>query len=262
MTDLLLVVNVGNTQIKLGAFRGDALLGTVRLATRRDRTADEYGLLIADLLRHRGIDPAEIAAIALCSVVPPLMVTLEEAFRDQFGLRPFVITPETRTGLRLRYDNPSGIGADRLADAVAAYRLYGGPVITVDLGTATTLNAVTEDGVFLGGAIAPGVGISTEALFARAAKLPRIDLAPPNGSVIGKTTVQSMQVGIVYGYAGGVDALVERFRAEMGAPGATVVATGGFAPLISRASHTIQHVDPDLTLNGCKLVWEMQRADV
>lgn len=260
MPEILLVVNVGNTNIKLGAFHGEQLLGTVRLATRRERTADEYGLLIGDLLKRRGIDPGKVAAIALCSVVPPLMVTLEETLQEQFRLRPFVITPETPVGLRLRYDNPSLIGADRIVDSVAAYRLYGGPVITVDLGTATTLNAITGAGLFLGGAISPGVGISTESLFARAAKLPRIDLVPPNGSVIGKNTVQSMQIGIMYGYAGGVDALVERFRAEMGAPAATVVATGGFAPLISRASRTIERVDPDLALQGCRLIWEMQRG--
>lgn len=257
---MLLVVDVGNTHITLGAYRDSELACIVRMATRRDRTADEYALLVRDLLRARGVSAARVKAVAICSVVPPLMGTLEEAFRAHMGLVPFVINGDTPTGLRTRYDDPRTIGADRIVDAVAAWRMYGAPVITVDLGTASTLNAVSAGGVFLGGAIAPGIGTATEALFRAAAKLPRIDLVKPKGGVIGKNTVASMQAGILYGYAGGIDALVERMRAEMGEPDARVVATGGFAELIAAESATIDTVNPHLTLDGCRLIWEMNQA--
>lgn len=257
---MLLVLDIGNTNITLGLFGPEGLRHQFRIATRANKTEDEYGLLLKDLLNENGLPPARIGDVVLCSVVPPLWSVLEATFKKYFGFDPLVVRPETDSGLIIKYDNPKELGADRVVDALAAFTLYGGPVIVIDMGTATTFGAISKDGEFLGGAIAPGIGISTEALFQRAAKLPRIDLVKPKGGIIGKNTVAAMQAGIIYGYAGGVDALVDRIRAEIGHPEAKTVATGGLAPLISRESRTIDIVNPHLTLEGLRIVYERLRG--
>ncbi len=257
---MLLVLDVGNTNITLGLFTEGSLKHQFRIATRAQKTEDEYGLLLKDLFKENGVSLSQIKDVVICSVVPPLWTTLEATFRKYFGFDPLVIRPETSTGLKIKYDNPNELGTDRAVDAVAAYTLYGGPIIVIDMGTATTFGAVSAEGEFLGGAIAPGIGISTEALFQRAARLPRIDLAKPKGGVIGKNTTASMQAGIIFGYAGGVDTLVDRIRAEIGHPEARVVATGGHAPLIARESRTIDIVNPHLTLEGLRIVYERHRG--
>ncbi|MHB9144321.1 MAG: type III pantothenate kinase [Symbiobacteriia bacterium] len=253
---MLLAIDVGNSNIKLGAFAGADLVEHWRITTERRRTEDEFGILLHDLFISRGFDFKDFGAVAISTVVPPLTPTLEQVSIKYFGVVPLVVGgPGIRTGLKIRYDNPREAGADRIVDCVAAFSKYGGPVVVVKFGTATTFDCVGADGEFLGGAIAPGVGTSTEALFARAAKLPRIDLIKPQ-SAIGKTTVESMRAGIVYGFAGQVDALVCRMRQEMKAPKARVIATGGLAELIAPETRTVELVDPFLTLEGLRLIHE------
>lgn len=251
---MLLTLDVGNTNIVLGAFQGDSLLADWRIRTERDRTTDEHGMLIHELLRHREIDPKAVHGFAISNVVPTMNETLANVSRQYFGLEPFVIGPGIDFGITVRYDPPSDVGSDRLVNAVAAFAKYGGPAVVVDLGTGTTCDAVAENGDYLGGAIAPGIGIATDALFARAARLYRVDfVAPPNA--VGRNTVEALQSGIVYGYAGMVDALVTRFRQEIGV-NAHVIATGGLAERISRESSTIQTVDQMLTLDGLRILWK------
>lgn len=248
---MLLAMDVGNTNIKLGLYDEDRLVRHLRVATRPLQTADEYGLLLRDLLSAHGIAPGDVKRAAIASVVPPLNNVLATCVQAQFHIDPVIATAGPALGLRLSGGAATGI--DRLLGAAAAYHKYGGPVITCHLGTATTYNAVSHDGVFLGGAIAPGIGIAAEALFERTAKLPRIELVPAPGGPIGKNTVASMQAGLYYGFVDGVDAVIGRLRRELGAPDAPAVLTGGFASLISSASRTATEVDPFLTLSGLRL---------
>lgn len=245
---MILVIDVGNTNTVLGIYCGEELIGHWRVATDHHKTADEYGILFKQLLLHEEIDSSAIQRIIISSVVPPLVVTLEKVCTTYFRIQPHIVGPGTKTGMNIRMDSPREVGADRVVNAVAAYQLYGGPVLIVDFGTATTFCVVNAKGDYLGGAIAPGIGIATEALIARASKLPRIELVKPE-KVIGKNTVTSMQAGIIYGYVALVDGLVSRILRERGER-AKVVATGGLALLIGSESQTIEVINPLLTLQG------------
>lgn len=251
---LLLALDVGNTHVTAGVFRGSELLARWRLQTDRTRTEDEYGVFLRHLFAVAGLAPEEVEGVAISSVVPPLNWILEKLSRRYFGCEPLMVRPETDTGIEIRCDNPREVGADRIVNAVAAHILYGGPCIVVDFGTATTFDVISAAGEYLGGAIAPGILTATEALFQKAAKLPRIELVDP-GTAIGKNTITSMQAGIVYGFAGQVDALVRRIQREMGEE-AKVIATGGLATMVADQTETINVVDLDLTLTGLRLIYE------
>ncbi|MBI4560564.1 MAG: type III pantothenate kinase [Candidatus Rokubacteria bacterium] len=251
---MLLVMDVGNTNTKIGVFDGARLLFSWRLTTRREQTADEYWLFIETLLRTRGIQPRAISGVAISNTVPPVQQTFERMCEKYFGLYPFTVEPGVNTRMPLAVDNPREVGPDRVVNAIAAEAMYGAPVIVVDCGTATTFNCVNSRREFVGGAIAPGLMIAAEALTSRAARLFRVELVRPK-EAIGRNTVTNIQSGIIYGYAGLVDGLVDRMRAEMeGTP--TVVATGGLAGVIQEVARTIQHVNPDLALEGLRAIWE------
>jgi type III pantothenate kinase len=254
----LFCVDIGNTNVVMGLYEADELLTHWRIATDHQKMADEYAMLILDLFERSGQSAAAVRGIILASVVPPLVGTFEKLCGRYFGQPPLVVDGAVKTGVRIRLDSPSEVGADRIVNAVAAFRRYGGPACVVDLGTATTFDLISAEGEYLGGAIAPGIGIAAEALFQRTAKLPRIDLVRPP-SAIGKNTAQAMQSGLLFGYVGLVDGLVARFRKEMG-PELKVIATGGLAPLIAAETDAIDDVDPWLTLEGLRLIWEMNQA--
>ncbi|MEI7705017.1 MAG: type III pantothenate kinase [Deltaproteobacteria bacterium] len=251
---MLLAIDVGNTNTVLGAFEGASLRHQWRVETSQSRTHDEWGILVRQLFASVGLDPARVAAIAISSVVPPLAFALEQMSQRYFGKKPLFVGPGVKTGLPILYDNPREVGADRVVNAVAAYARFQRGLIVVDFGTATTFDAVSPRGEYLGGAIAPGVSISMEALFRNASKLPRVEFARP-AHVVGKNTVASMQSGIVFGYVGLVDGICERMQAELPFP-ALVVATGGLAPLVAGLSKAISEVDEHLTLDGLRIIHE------
>lgn len=251
---MLLVIDVGNTNIVLGVYDGKELLDHWRISTDRLRTTDEYGVLIRNLFVMNEVSADRIDAIIISSVVPPVMPTLERMCQRYFGVVPLVIGPGVKTGMDIKYDNPREVGADRIVNAVAVYEKYGGPDIVIDFGTATTFCAIAANGDYLGGAIAPGIGISTEALVQRTAKLPRIEVRSTD-RVICRNTVQSMQAGVYYGFVGQVDGIVKRMKAELGGK-AKVVATGGLAVIIAPASKSIDVVEPMLTLEGLRIIYE------
>jgi type III pantothenate kinase len=255
---MLLAIDVGNTNIVLGVFDGSTLLQSWRLTTLRERTADELGLLVDGLFAHARVDKSRVHGIVLGSVVPPLTGTTRAMVERYFGLTALTIEPGTKTGMPILYDNPAEVGADRIVNGIAAYEQFGKaagrPLVVVDFGTATTLDAITAKGEYLGGAICPGVEISADALFQRAARLPRIDVRKP-ARVIGRTTVGAMEAGLFYGYVGMVEGLVRRMSQELGGD-AICVATGGLADVIAPETALIHHVDPDLTLRGLRIVWE------
>lgn len=250
---MLLVFDVGNTNIVLGVYQGNELLCHWRISTDRQKTADEYGVLIKSLFDHRGMKLADIHAAIISSVVPPMMAPLTGMSRRYFNVEPLVVGPGIKTGMSIKYENPREVGADRIVNAIAVMDQYGGPAVVVDFGTATTFCAIDAHGDYLGGAIAPGIGISTDALFQRAAKLPRIELIKPK-TVICRNTISSMQSGIIFGFVGQVDEIVRRMRDELGGK-AVVVATGGLANLIAQESSTIEHVEPFLTLEGLRIIY-------
>jgi type III pantothenate kinase len=254
---MLLAIDVGNTNIVFGVFRGDKLEASWRCATAVHRMPDEYAMLLKNLLEMRHLRFAHLTGCIIASVVPPLTTTMQEMAEKYLGKTALVIDSKLKTGVLIRTDNPAEVGADRIVNAMAAHRLYGGPCVVIDFGTATTFDAVSSEGDYLGGAIAPGIGTSAEALFLRAAKLPRIELsAPPRA--IGTNTTHSMQSGVMYGYAGLVEGLVARFRKELG-PDMKVIATGGLAPVLARLTDVFQVVNPDLTLDGLRMIYELNQ---
>lgn len=251
---MLLVIDVGNTQIVLGLFEGERLVRDWRVRTDHERTTDEWGLLLKNLFELDGIDMDAVTAVALSSVVPPAIHALRRASTRYFGVEPLVVGPGIKTGLSIRYENPREVGADRVVNAVAAFARVNGPCIVVDFGTATTFDCIAGDGGYLGGAIAPGIGISLEALVTRAAKLPKVEIARPRAA-LGRNTEESMRSGVLYGYVALVDGLVERLIAEMDEElPVAVIATGGLAGVIAAESRTIQTVDGNLTIEGLRLI--------
>ncbi|MFQ5882104.1 MAG: type III pantothenate kinase [Candidatus Methylomirabilales bacterium] len=254
---MLLAVDIGNTNTVLGLFRERELLHHWRVATRREGTPDEYGILLKNLFEVVGVSRSGVTGMIMASVVPPLQPVFEEMAKGYLNLTPLVVGPGIRTGMPILYDNPREVGADRIVNAVAAYETYGGPAIVVDFGTATTFDAISARGEYVGGVIAPGVGASAEALFERAAKLPRVEIVRPRG-VIGKNTVGSMQAGLFYGYLGLVDEIVRRMVKEMERD-PVVIGTGGLAHLILAESETVQRIDPLLTLKGLQILYDRNR---
>src|SRR5690348_5003245 len=254
---MLLAIDVGNSNIVLGVFDGTTLVQSWRLQTMRERTSDELGLLVDGLFAHSRIERVQVRGVILGSVVPPLTGTIRSMVQRYFGVDALTIEPGVNTGMPILYENPAEVGADRIVNSVAAWERFGHggrPMIVVDFGTATTLDAISARGEYLGGAICPGVQISADALFQRAARLPRIDVRKP-ARVVGRTTIGAMEAGLFWGYVGMVDGLARRMSDELGG-GALGVATGGLADIIAPEIPLIQHVDIDLTLHGLRIVWE------
>jgi len=255
---MLLTVDVGNTNVTLGVFEGEALRATWRLATDIERLADEYGGLILSLFQHGNLSPEDVTEAAMTCVVPELEPVFQTVCRRYFDVSPLVVGVGTKTGLRILYDTPRDVGADRVVDAVAAIRIYGPPLIVVDIGTATVFDAINTDGDYLGGAIAPGPGIAFEALIQRAAKLYRVEFTRP-AAAIGRNTVSALQSGMIFGYVGLVEGIVARMKQELGGK-AKVIATGGYAESISQETDIIDVVDFDLTLVGLRMIHEMNSS--
>lgn len=250
---MIFVLDVGNTNTVIGVYEGEELKHHWRVETSRNKTEDEFGMIIKSLLEHVGLSFKDFEGIIISSVVPPIMFSLERMCQKYFHLKPLVVGPGIKTGLNIKYENPREVGADRIVNAVAGIHLYGSPLVIVDFGTATTYCYINEDKQYMGGAIAPGISISTEALYSRASKLPRIEIARPEG-VIGKNTVSAMQAGILFGYVGQVEGIVERMKRQSKTL-PKVIATGGLASLIGNESGVIDIVDPFLTLKGLHLIY-------
>ncbi|MBE4906684.1 type III pantothenate kinase [Bacillus luteolus] len=251
---MLFALDVGNSSIALGIYEKNELTYHWRIETNRNRTEDEYGMIVRSLLDHVDIEFSDIKGIIISSVVPPIMFSLEKMCNKYFGLKPLIVGPGIKTGLNIKYDNPREVGADRIVNAVAGIHLFGGPLIIVDFGTATTYCYINEHNQYIGGAIAPGIAISTEALYSKAAKLPRIEIVKPD-EIIGKNTVSAMQAGILYGYVGQVEGIVNRMKEQSNVL-PKVIATGGMASLIAKESNAIDHIEPFLTLKGLQLIFE------
>lgn len=251
---MIFVLDVGNTNTVLGVYKNDYLKYHWRIETSRNKTEDEYGMMIKALIEHEGLSFEMFDGIIISSVVPPIMFSLERMCQKYFNIKPLIVGPGIKTGLNIKYENPREVGADRIVNAVAGIQEYGSPLIIVDFGTATTYCYIDEEQHYMGGAIAPGIGISTEALYSKAAKLPRIEIARPD-DIIGKNTVAAMQAGILYGYVGQVEGIVTRMKAQSKVK-PKVIATGGLATLISKESDVIDVVDPFLTLKGLQLIYK------
>jgi type III pantothenate kinase len=254
---MLLAIDIGNTSIKLGVFAGDKLKATWNLATGIHRTSDEYGGVLLNLMERKKVLPSKVTGVALCGVVPPLLSTFVELCWKYLNAKPLVVEAGVKTGMRIRLDNPREVGPDRVVNAVAAQNLYGKPIIIIDLGTATTFDVVSKEGDYLGGAIAPGIVVATEALYTRTAALPRIGLSHPK-QVIGKNTISAMQSGIIFGYIGLIEGMIQRIEQELGSK-AKVIATGGQAHLLAEEIPAIEAINPDLTLIGLRLIYEMNK---
>lgn len=255
---MILVFDVGNTNIVLGAYKEDKLLDFWRVSTDTGKTADEYGIIIKQMFIHQGYSIDDVKAVIISSVVPPMMYTLEHMSRKYFKKEALVIGPGIKTGMNIKYDNPKEVGADRIVNAVAGYEMYGGPLIIVDFGTATTYCAISKNGEYLGGAISPGIRISMDALYQRTAKLPRVELLKPD-TVICKNTISSIQSGVVFGYVGQVDYIVRRMKKELGDEDTKVIATGGLSKLIASESETIDVVNGLLTLEGLRIIYDRNK---
>jgi type III pantothenate kinase len=257
---MIFVLDVGNTNTVLGVYDEDILKYHWRIETSRHKTEDEYGMVIKSLLQHEDLSFDQFDGIIISSVVPPIMFALERMCKKYFGIKPLIVGPGIKTGLNIKYENPREVGADRIVNAVAGIQEYGSPLIIVDFGTATTYCYINEDKQYMGGAIAPGINISTEALYSKAAKLPRIEISRPEG-IIGKNTVSAMQAGILYGYVGQVEGIVNRIKEQSNLE-PTVIATGGLATLIANESTVIDVVEPFLTLKGLQLIYKRNREQV
>jgi type III pantothenate kinase len=254
---MLLTIDIGNTNITLGVYEGETLGPRWRIATDHNRMPDEYGLQIIGLLDHGGISLEQITGICLASVVPPLTGRMSQACQRYLHQEPLVVDAGVKTGVRILYETPRSVGADRIADAAAVQRLYGGPACVVDFGTATTFDAISDNGDYLGGAISPGIDVAAEALFLRTAKLPRVDIQRPPAA-IGRNTTHAMQSGLLFGYVGLVEGMVSRFREELG-PEMKVIATGGLSEVIARETAVIEIIAPWLTLDGLRIIWSLNR---
>ncbi len=254
---MLLTIDVGNTNISMGIYEGKDLGPRWRVSTDHDRMPDEYGLQILGLLEHDHLSPEDLTGVCMASVVPPLTSRIIQASQEYLNQEPLVVDAGVKTGVRILYETPRSVGADRIVDAAAVQALYGGPACVVDFGTGTTFDAISKEGDYLGGAIAPGISIAADALFQRAAKLPRVDLTHPP-SVIGKNTPHAMQSGLIYGYVGLVEGMVARFRKELG-PEMKVIATGGLTEIIAKETDVIDIVAPWLTLDGLRVIWDMNQ---
>lgn len=252
---MILTLDIGNTNIKTALFDGDKMVQYWRITTNRNMSSDEYGILLANLFRHNGLEMSIVTGIIMSSVVPSVNFTIEHMCKNYFGFEPMHVAPGVKTGINIRYDNPRELGSDRIANAVAAWELYGGPCIFIDFGTATTYGVMSAKGEFLGGAICPGLKLSAEALVDKAAKLPKFELTKPD-SVIARNTIANLQSGIVYGYVGQVIYLIRKMKEELSAPDAKVIATGGMAVLIASETDQINVLDGLLTLKGLRLIYE------
>ena len=255
---MILTMDVGNTNIKVALFDGAEMKKYWRLSTSKSYTSDEIGFMLTGLFAHEGYAPSDVEGIVMSSVVPTINYTLENMCKNYFGKTPMMVAPGIKTGINLKYENPRELGSDRIANAVAAQAEYGGPCIFIDFGTATTFGAIDAQGSFLGGCICPGLKLTSEALVSGTAKLPRFELVKPE-SVIGRTTLSNLQAGVIYGYIGQVDYLVKRFRKELNAPDALVVATGGMALMVAEETGIIDKLDGILTLKGLRLLYERNR---
>lgn len=255
---MLLVIDVGNTNITLGVFKEEELLGTFRMTTKLPRTSDEYGIMLKELVERQGIRGKDIDAVIIASVVPDIMHSLGSAMIKYFGIKPVIVSAGIKTGIRIVTENPKQVGADRIVDAVAAYTLYGGPVIVIDFGTATTYDIVGPDATYEGAVIAPGIRTSAQAMWGQAAMLPAIEIKKPD-TILAKETVSSMQAGIVFGQIGQVEYIVDRIRRESGYTDAKVVASGGLGNIIARETEVIDVYDPQLTLKGLRIIYEKNK---
>jgi type III pantothenate kinase len=255
---MLLAIDIGNTNVTIGVFEKQKLRHTWRMATERNKMPDEYAIFLLNAFNNKGLKPADISGTVMCSTVPSLVVTFTQMLQSYFGSKPIVVGPGIKTGVRVHSDNPREVGPDRIANTAAAHHLYKGPVIVVDVGTATTFDIVTAEGDYIGGVIAPGIALAAEALFSRTAALPRIELVAPK-KAIGQNTVSAMQAGIVFGYVGLIEGIIERIQRELEKK-ATVVATGGYAYIITPETTIFDTVNPDITLIGLRLIYEMNQA--
>ena len=256
---MILTLDIGNTNIKCAVFEGDAMLHTWRVSTVRHKTSAEFGIQLNMFLQYNGYGRKDIDGIIVSSVVPSINFTIEHMCRSYIGVEPKFLAPGVKTGLNIKYENPRELGSDRIANAVAASALYGGPCIVIDFGSATNYGAISEKGDFLGGAISPGIKMSAEALYTGTAKLPRIELVCPQ-SIIARTTVTNIQAGVIHGYVGSVEHIVRTMRREMGCPNARVIATGGMARIVAAESDIIDVIDSTLTLKGIRIIYERNQA--